>query len=1036
VSTGGRAAREAARTRSPDDIATLIERFAGEGAPWLLATGAAPKGAHVQLKAVRQALYREARTQAEAAAFSQAFLDRIDAWNAAHPGAEVAPPGPITGLNAQPPAWNEDSLALLGEARRARGAFKAAHEALAETPAQDADQVAGLALLSAVFDSACLARDDLALFAAWLADPKAAIVDAPDLPPWVDLKRRVPSGRGRSRRRLLRKISGVDSVGGYALRRLFLAPRTLALIALHDRLGGAPDSLRLAARLPDRLLRLMTKSCGLSSDLALTPLLKGARMLLEIREGRPDHTMALLSARRLETFAATPESWTTLITGPVALEAAASEPIDVSQLLTPSPKTVAQALRPAPDDPAFFQLHAALSSSQKARADLTTSDTKLTSRALSARLKALPWSDATPSSIRLLRDWYLHLLEVEGKAVNSIRRYHSTLGAVLCDMAGPTRLEACDADAFEELYTLILETDQRSAREQSHLRGRLGMLHAFAVQDPRWDFPELAGELLPMEDSVTHVRSALLGRAGIDRARDILRAECGLPPEVARAADAAMLAISRGALRIGEAVKALLSHLEETGSAGDERREATLFVRPSVFGDNKTPGAYRQIRLLQLMTPDEADDFEAYLAYRRTLTPKGPLFGVLQADGTVAPFNARELGKIIAVCLRRATGLADASAHALRRAAATGLFLAIHEARTPGSALGPFLERLTGWRADDRARVVEAVAPLSQPRDAWRALARFLGHGGPGTSFESYIVATDLAIYETCADRRASQERVAEGLAQMGERHVALSPEPMLDVPGPRAEIWGTVTSPAQALLNALQEVDDGRSPDAAARANYLPIPFLRDRLAIARAWSRLTTNRKQKPTLRLQPPGHSKKLAPAPLGTGPKQAEALLLADRLIARAAEEPGSAENWIATTLHDATMGNAGTRLRTPDALESWCRFAATLREPSRWLVERIDPPGATRKEKALWVGARHAEMQAGVRQSKTARSIAVRCRFLSPAVSDSRKGAPAESWAGCVRFAAHLAAIYLGYAPVTAEDKSDMVLTPASDPASS
>jgi hypothetical protein len=1034
VRTGGRAAREAARTRSSNDIAKLIERFASEGAPWLLTTGAAPKGAHAQLKALRQALYKEARTQAEVTAISQAFLDRIDAWNAAHPGAEVAPPGPITTLNAQPPAWNEDSLVLLREARRVRSAFEAAYEALTNAAAQDADQAAGLALLSAVFDSACLARHDLALLAAWMADPAAAVVDALGLPPWVDLKRRVPSKRGRSRQSLLRKISGVDSVSGYALRRLFLAPRTLELIALHDRLGGAPDALSLAARLPDRLLRLMTKSCGLPSDLALGPLLKGAMTLVQIREGGPDHTMALLAARRMETFAATPESWTTLITGPVAPEARATEPVDASDLLATSQKPVARAARPAPDDPAFFQLYAALSSSQTARADLTTPDTKLTSRALSARLEALSWSDATPSCIRLLRDWYLHLLDVEGKAVNSVRRYNSTLGAALCDMAGTTHLEACDADAFEELYTLILETDQRSAREQSHLRGRLGMLHAFAAQDPRWDFPELDEELLPSETSVMHVRSTLLGRAGIDRARDILRTECGLPPEVARAADAAMLAISRGALRIGEAVKALLSHLEEIGSAGDERREATLFIRPSAFGDNKTPGAYRQIRLLQFMTPDEADDFEAYLAYRRTLTPKGPLFGVLQADGTVAPFNARELGKVIAACLRRATGLSDASTHALRRAAVTGLFLAIHEARTPGSTLGPFLERLTGWSAEDRARVVEAVAPLNQPRDAWRALARFLGHGGPGTSFESYIMATDLAIYETCANRLASRERVAESLAHMGRRHAALSPESLFDVPGPRAEIWGTVTSPAQALLNALHAVDDGTSPDAAARANYLPISFLRDRLAVARAWSRLTTNRKQKPTLRLQPPGHSEKFAPAPLGTGPKQAEALLLADRLIARAGEDPVAVENWISTTLHDATMGNAGTRLRTPDALETWCRFAVTLCEPSRWLVERVDPSGATREEKALWVGARHPEMQAGVRQSKTARSIAVRCRLLSPAVSDSRKGAPADSWAGCVRFAAHLAAIYLGYVPETAEEESDdIVLTSVSNP---
>jgi hypothetical protein len=808
--------------RAPGEIAALVSRMAGDCAPWLLEAGGAPKGAHAQLKALRQTLGGEARTRAEAVALSQALLDRVDAWNAAHPGAEVAPPGPVTLLDAQPPAWNEDSLAALRKARHARAAFEAAHGALSRAPAATPEQAAGLTLLSALFDSACLARHDLALFAAWLADPDGAVVDAPDLPPWVDLKRRAPSGRGRGGRRRLRKISGADSMGGYALRRLFLAPRTLALIALHDGLGGAPDLLGLAARSPDRLMRLMAKSCGLSPDLALTPLLRGAMLLLEIREGGPDHTMALLTARRMESFAATPESWTTLITGPVAPNGAASEPVDASGLLTRAPETAARAARPEPDDPAFFQLHAALSAAQTARDDLTTPDTKLTSGALIARLKALPWSDAAPACLRLLRDWYLHLLEAEGKAVNTIRRYHSTLGAALCDMAGATRLEACDADAFEELYTLILETDQRSALEQGRLRGRLGMLHAFAVQDPRWDFPDLAAELLPGETSVTHVRSALLGRAEINRARDILRAECGLAPDVARAADAAMLAISRGALRIGEAVKALLSHLERIGPDGVDRSEATLFVRPSAFGDNKTPGAYRQVRLLKLMTPDEAADFEAYLAYRRTLSPRGPLFGVAQPDGTVAPFHAGELGKLIAACLRRATGLADASSHALRRAAATGTFLAIHESRTPGAASGPFVERLTGWSPADRARVVEAVAPPSRRRDAWRALARFLGHGGPGVSFESYVTVTDLAIFETCANRTDPEDRTPAMVEALSRRLTVLSLVPPEPGGRRRDPICGAIASPAQALLNALQQLDDGVAPDVAARANYL----------------------------------------------------------------------------------------------------------------------------------------------------------------------------------------------------------------------
>ncbi|TVQ54027.1 MAG: hypothetical protein EA355_12450 [Rhodobacteraceae bacterium] len=879
MSSGGREAREAARARAPAEIAALVERLAEDHAPWLLTAGAAPKGARAQLKALRQALGREARTEGEAVSISETLLDRVDAWNAAHPGAEVAPPGAVAVLNARPPAWNEDSLTLLRRAREAHAAFEAACRDLAEAQASDAARIAGLALASAVFDSACLARHDLALFAAWMADPAASVFEAPDLPPWVDLKRRAPSARGRGGRRLLRKISGADAKGGYALRRLFLAPRTLDLVARHDATGGAPDALDAAARAPDKLLRLMAGSCGCSADLTLSVLLRGATLLLQIRRGGPDHTMALLAARRMESFAATPESWSILLQGPAAPDTAASAPVDASTLLNPSGESPPAAARPAPDDPAFFQLHAALSTSQRARGDLTTPDVKLTAGALVSRLKALPWSDATPSCLRLLRDWCLHLLEGEDKAVNSVRRYHSTLGAAFCDVAGAVRLEDCDGDAFEELYTLVLETDQRSALEQSRLRGRLGMLHRFAAEDPRWDFPELPADFLPGETSVTHVRSTLLGRAEIDRARDLLRAGCGLPADVARAADAAMLAISRGALRIGEATKALWRHYEQIGPGPLGRDEAALFVRPSAFGDNKTPGAYRQVRLMRLMTAEEAEDFDAYIAYRRGLSAKGPLFGVAQPDGTVAPFHARKLGEVIADCLRRATGLADATTHALRRAAATALFLAIHEARTPGAASGPFIERLTGWRPEERARAVEAVAPRAQTRDAWRALARFLGHGGPGTSFESYITTADLAVHETCAAGASSGDDARETLARLERRRVVLSPAPQPRPAAARAAVRGAIASPAQALLQALERIDEGAPPETAARASYLPVDFMAARLPVALAWSRLTTNRKKNPKLRLQPPERFGKLAPAPLGAAPKLAEALALA-------------------------------------------------------------------------------------------------------------------------------------------------------------
>ena len=42
---------------------------------------------------------------------------------------------------------------------------------------------------------------------------------------------------------------------------------------------------------------------------ALPAFLRGARLALEVRPDGPDHTLALIAARRIDCHAATPESW-------------------------------------------------------------------------------------------------------------------------------------------------------------------------------------------------------------------------------------------------------------------------------------------------------------------------------------------------------------------------------------------------------------------------------------------------------------------------------------------------------------------------------------------------------------------------------------------------------------------------------------------------------------------------------------------------------------------------------------------------------
>lgn len=131
---------------------------------------------------------------------------------------------------------------------------------------------------------------------------------------------------------------------------------------------------------------------------------------------------------------------------------------------------------------------------------------------------------------------------------------------------------------------------------------------------------------------------------------------------------------------------------------------------------------------------------------------------------------------------------------------------------------------------------------------------------------------------------------------------------------------------------------------------------------------------------------------------------------------AAEKPAEVRDWLRATLNDATMGNAGTRLRTPADLRTWGAIAVLLRAPGRWQVERVDPMKPAEAEVRSWSTARPAGTQAKISQSNTAKSIVARVRLLRPEVVATGKGQPKGSWAGCVRLAAHLAAIWLNCAP--------------------
>lgn len=997
--TGGRAARERNRGRAVRVLDAELARILRDGTPWLVYDRPLPKLPEEALAALRVTLRREARTLAELQHFDTALHELIEGWNFEHPGQEILPPPAMVTIPAVMPAWTPERLYRM----RRTAPFLAAFEARMEEGPLPPASLPGLVLASAVFDSACLSVRDLTGFAAWLTDPDRQICAAHGLPAWIDLRHR-PDRRGKG----LRIVSGADDKGPYALRRLFLDGRTLDLLR---QLGEGRALSRNAARHPGQMIAQIQHSLDPGKHLAALSardFLRGAEALLEIRENGPDHAMVQLAARRIETWGATTESWDALFRPPQI-----SIPVSDLPPLEADPAPERESARPVVELLEFFRLHQIFRNAGGGAADMTTSATKLTRGELAARIRALRIGPDWPDCLRLLADWYMAMLSDGHLRVSTIQRYHATVAAALCVQIGDLAISRLAPEDFEELYTTTIETDLRSDRERNNLRKRLRALHRYGMDAPQWDFPPVDDDIFGGPGEAVHVRAHILSFPQIRAARQMIRTGFGLRPEVAQAADAAFLFTLRCSTRLGETVKALLSHFEDPQAmVGLPPVEPTLFIRPSIFGDNKSRNAYRQIRPFRFLTQDEAADFAAWVARRRLMRREGPLFGVQQPDGSVRPFSKAALGTLFAEALAAAGAPPGASSHSLRRAGLSWTFLALHEQRndttnksrgTPG-----FLDHLTGWTWEERHRVSEEIIPASARRDIWQALARHAGHADAITTFSTYVTVADLALYQSCARHPLDQGQIERCLAAMPRYHR------QIDMAGEAAEApedrHPDTQTTAQTILNALDLIDRGYPVETAANATWLDHDHLRLMLPTARAWAGLTTT---KGRLRLQPPDRAGKLAPDPL-PGPKRAMAIEIADRLIELAQKDPEHTGAWILTTLMQATQTNAGTKVHSAEAFRTWLSTALALRPAQDWFAEMVIP--YNQRAARAWKGIRPKDMQGSVRSISIGVEPYVRLRLGRPGGASPKVRQPAGSWAGCVRFACHLAAITLRIGP--------------------
>lgn len=267
----------------------------------------------------------------------------------------------------------------------------------------------------------------------------------------------------------------------------------------------------------------------------------------------------------------------------------------------------------------------------------------------------------------------------------------------------------------------------------------------------------------------------------------------------------------------------------------------------------------------------------------------------------------------------------------------------------------------------------------------------------------------DLALYQSCARHPLNEAQIRRCLATLPGQHRPVD-APMASPVAPGHDVHSDSDATVQRLLDALELVDRGHSLETAANAMWLGHDYLRARLPTALAWSRLSTT---KGRLRLQPPDRAGKLAPDPL-SAPKRMMALSMADKLVELAGKEPDETRAWILMTLMQVSQTNTGTKARSPDEFRFWLRTALVLHPDSNWFAEMVIPHGT--QASGIWKGSRPKAMSSSVRKIRIGAEPYVRIRLGKPGTQAAGKRLPARSWAGCVRFACHLAAIALNLPP--------------------
>ena len=397
-----------------------------------------------------------------------------------------------------------------------------------------------------------------------------------------------------------------------------------------------------------------------------------------------------------------------------------------------------------------------------------------------------------PRACLLLGAWVASLMERKSGhdgflARNAIKRYFSALSPAFAEIGYDIDLELADEDEMTEFYSEVIEG--RGLRNPQYVFARLKEFHRWLAEQVELEDPVWAE--LSCHDGAVPVDPGIVVESDYLSAFNFL-ARRSANKEQSKYAALLLLGAYRFGLRGGEVLGLLRSDWIVTGD------HHVLVVQNNRYRRLKRKSSRRVVPLLTSLTPAETTLIDWATAAAEARSGDG-------RDALLFPSASRKLQQQIRQLaletLKSATCNPASNLHRLRHTAANEVMRGLAGIE------------LSAWRlasklgTNEACRTQELLLGRTGPtrRAAW-ASARYLGHAGPRTAFQSYYhFISDLA--EQCVALPGETSRQYDNAIDLTQYPV-LCPDAMTTPSASSSQIYGR----AETVIKSLRLLARGKT--------------------------------------------------------------------------------------------------------------------------------------------------------------------------------------------------------------------------------